>query len=67
MNPIYQVRDYVLEQAKENIRRVTESANYIQQAQQVNTSLGNIIAMERNIVMHEALKRQKPDGPVIEG
>jgi hypothetical protein len=48
---------FVLEQAKANIEFIRASPSHIGQAKQVNTALANIVAMERNMVMHKALER----------
>ena len=54
---IHQSRDFVLEQAKLNIEFIKASPSHVGQAKQINTSLANIVAMERNMVMHNALER----------
>ena len=54
---IHQSRDFVIDQAKENIKFIKASPANIGQAKQINTALANIVAMERNMVMHTALER----------
>lgn len=48
---------FVLEQAKANIEFIKANPANVGQAKQINTSLANIVAMERNMVMHNALER----------
>lgn len=48
---------FVLEQARLNIEFIKASPANTNQAKQINASLANIVAMERNIVMHKALQR----------
>ena len=50
-------RDFVIEQAKENIAFIKASPSNLGQAKQINTALANIVAMERNMVMHRAVER----------
>ena len=57
MSTINQSRDFVLEQAKANIEFIKASPANVGQAKQINTALANIVAMERNMVMHSALER----------
>lgn len=52
-------KEFVLEQARKNIKRVEEDRGYVEQAKQVNASLASIVAMERNAVMFEAIKRSR--------
>lgn len=52
-------RDFVIEQARLNIERTVKDPAFVNQAKQVNASLASIVAMERNSVMLEALKRSK--------
>ncbi len=58
--------DYVLAEARANIEFVRLSANNVQQAQQVNSSLANIVAMERNIVMDKAVERAIKNDAIID-
>lgn len=64
MSDIQQSRDFVLEQAKLNIERVSTDKTYVEQAKQVNSSLAAIVAMERNSVMLEAIRKHK-DPPCL--
>lgn len=50
---------FVLEEARKNIEFVKKSPSHVAQAKQINTSLANIVAMERNMVMHGVLERAK--------
>lgn len=50
-------RDFVIKQAKENIEFIKTSPSNLGQAKQINTALANIVAMERNMVMHRAVER----------
>jgi len=52
-------KDFVLDQARKNIEKVSKDPCYVKQAQQVNASLASIVACERNEVMLEALRRAK--------
>ena len=61
---INQSKAFVIEQAKLNIERVSKDPSYVNQAKQVNASLASIVAMERNAIMHEALKRRTHE-PVL--
>jgi hypothetical protein len=63
---IHESRDYVLAQAKANIDFVMRSPGNVEQAKQVNLSLGTIVACERNMVMMAALNRIKKGGRVEE-
>jgi uncharacterized protein YrrD len=63
MSTIKDARDYVLAQAKANIAFVKQSKANVEQAHQVNISLANIVAMERNMVMHDALQRSRLINP----
>ena len=56
---IHESRDFVLAQAKANIDFIKASPANVGQAKQINTSLANIVAMERNVVMHNALERAR--------
>ena len=56
---IHASHSFVLEQAKANIAFVQANAEHVEQAKQINASLANIVAMERNLVMHNALERAK--------
>jgi hypothetical protein len=56
---IHASHSFVLEQAKANIAFVRANAEHVEQAKQINASLANIVAMERNLVMHNALERAK--------
>lgn len=59
MSDLQASRDYVLEQARLNIERVSTDKSYVEQAKQVNSSLAAIVAMERNSVMLEAIRKHK--------
>ena len=48
---------FVLAEAKANIDFIKANPAHLGQAKQINTSLANIVAMERNMVMHTALER----------
>lgn len=54
---IHESHAFVLEQARENISFIKQNPGNVGQAKQINTSLANIVAMERNMVMHQALER----------
>jgi hypothetical protein len=56
-NNMSDTRDYVIQQAKENIELVKKDKSFVSQAKQINTSLANIVAMERNAIMLKALNR----------
>ena len=55
-------KDFVLEQARLNIERVSQDKGYVAQAKQVNASLASICSMERNAVMYAALTRSLEKG-----
>lgn len=57
INRIHESRDFVLMHAKANIEFIKASPANLGQAKQINTALANIVAMERNMVMHSALER----------
>lgn len=54
---IHESHAFVLAQAKANIDFIKACPTHVGQAKQINTSLANIVAMERNMVMHNALER----------
>lgn len=64
MKTIQESREFVIEQARLNIERVKREPGFTNQAKQVNASLASIVAMERNAIMHEALKRRTHE-PVL--
>lgn len=57
LTTIQQSYAFVLEQSKENIDYVRRNPANVGQAKQVNSALANIVAMERNMVMHRAVER----------
>jgi hypothetical protein len=59
---IHQSRDFVLDQAKRNIEFVLKSQANVGQAKQVNASLSAIVAIERSMVMYQALERMRKGG-----
>lgn len=63
---IVATRAYVIEQAKANIADLKAHPDNISVAQQVNASLANIVAMERNMIMHRALaKARTSDAEIV--
>lgn len=52
-------KQFVIEQARINIERVSRDSGYVNQAKQVNASLASIVAMERNAVMLTAIERMR--------
>ena len=60
------MREFVLNEAKENIKRVKGDKEYIGQAKQVNASLGKLVAMDRNKVMNDAIALQKTKVNLLE-
>lgn len=54
---IHESHAFVLEQAKKNIEFIKASPSHVGQAKQINTALANIVASERNQIMHKALER----------
>jgi len=56
---IHESHKFVLEQARLNIEFIKSNPTHVAQAKQINTALANIVAMERNMVMHNALERAK--------
>jgi hypothetical protein len=54
---IHESHAFVIEQAKANIEFIKASPSNVGQAKQINTALANIVASERNVVMHRALER----------
>ncbi len=57
MKTIYDSRDYVLAQSKANIEFIKANPASVGPAKQINAALANIVAMERNVIMHNALER----------
>ena len=56
---IHESHAFVLSQAKANIEFIKVSPKNVEQAKQINSSLANIVAMERNMVMYNALQRAR--------
>ena len=54
---IHESHTFVMDQAKANIAFIKANPAHVEQAKQINASLANIVAMERNMVMHSALQR----------
>jgi hypothetical protein len=52
-----ETRRFVIEQAQQNIEFIKANPTLIGRAKQVNSSLANIVAMERNVIMNRALER----------
>jgi hypothetical protein len=54
--------DFVLAEAKANVAFVKISPANVEQAKQINAALANIVAMERNRVMNNAVERAYGNG-----
>lgn len=54
---IKEAHAFVLSEAKANVAFVKSSPSNVEQAKQINAALANIVAMERNMVMHKAVER----------
>ena len=54
---LHESHAFVVAQAKANIEFIKASAAHVGQAKQINTALANIVASERNQIMHKALER----------
>lgn len=57
MNSIEKSHAFVLSQAKANVNFIKANPANVAQAKQINAALANIVAMERNMVMHKAVER----------
>lgn len=54
---IHDSHAFVLDQSRANVAFIKASPSNVAQAKQINAALANIVASERNVVMHKAIER----------
>jgi hypothetical protein len=54
---IEKIAEYVVAESKKNIAFLKENPTHVPAGKQINSSLGNIVTMARNLIMEKAIDR----------